>query len=528
MMLSLAALLADPRLELRLLVPGPDGALRAEAVWVHNTELPDPSPYVREGELVLTNGLWLETTEPAEFVANVLRARATGIVFGLRAERDRTPAGLVDACRSADLPLAEIAVEVPFTAVTRAAAALYAQRRQDALLGMLQRGDALATAITRGAGASGILEVLRDDHDLPLAVIDRRGRLLATAGPGLDADDRSAVAAALARRPPPLEVDLAATGRAALFLVGGVGGTDAALLCLRPLSALRHVEQDALVQAARYLSLEVAQQQAVQAVEMRFASELLDMILSGPQRAAELPARLRAFGVDPDGPLAVCALAFALESPAAPDPGPTLPGMAEVVTEFFLADGLPAVVAGGSQDVVAVLPWRRSVAELTGLAVRLAGALAEGFGGRRAVVGLSEPARGSNELRQPLVRSREACRVLRHRRGRTDVATFAELGTYRILLEAHDDDRLRGFADTVLGPLRAHDRARGGELEATLRAFLDHDGQWSATAAALFVHVNTLRNRLTRITELTGRDVGRTADRVDLFLALEVGDPQSG
>ncbi|MEU9843095.1 helix-turn-helix domain-containing protein [Actinomadura sp. NPDC048032] len=59
---------------------------------------------------------------------------------------------------------------------------------------------------------------------------------------------------------------------------------------------------------------------------------------------------------------------------------------------------------------------------------------------------------------------------------------------------------------------------------ATLRAFLDHDGHWQATAAALRVHVNTLRNRLAKIAELTGRDTARTADRVDLFLALRAAD----
>ena len=41
------------------------------------------------------------------------------------------------------------------------------------------------------------------------------------------------------------------------------------------------------------------------------------------------------------------------------------------------------------------------------------------------------------------------------------------------------------------------------------------------TAAELYVHVNTLRNRVARISELTGRDVTRLEDRVDLFLALE-------
>ncbi|HYH30321.1 MAG TPA: helix-turn-helix domain-containing protein [Pseudonocardia sp.] len=520
-MLSLAALLADPALELRLLVEGRAGALSTEAVWVHNTELPDPSPYLREREVVLTNGLWLESTDPAEFVANVRRAGTAGIIFGLRAELDHTPEAMIAACRGSDVPLLEISVAVPFTAVTRAAAAIDAEHRQDALLGMVARGYALAEAISDGAGASGVLDVLRRDHRLPLAVVDRVGRALAVAGGELDDGQLLATAAALGRRPPPLEVDLGTAGRAALYPVGAMGDPYAALLCLRPLSDLDRGERDALDQAARYLTLEVTRQQAVHAIELRFASELLDMILSGSQRSAEVPGRLRAFGVDPDGPLAVCAVAFAAADTG--EEAPTLPGLAEAVTEFFLSENLPAVVAGGSQDVVAVLPWRRPPDELAALARALAEAVGTRFGGRRAVVGLHEPDRdGATELRRPLVRSREACRVLRKRRGGAAVATLAELGTYRLLLELSDGERLRDFADTVLGRMRAHDRRRGGELEATLRAFLDHDGQWNATAAALYVHVNTLRNRLARIAELTGRDVARTADRVELFLALEV------
>lgn len=514
-MLSLEALVADAALELRVLVAGPAGALRAEAVWVHNTELPDPSPYLREREIVLTNGLWLETTEPAEFVADVVKASAAGIIFGLRAERESTPQALVDACQAAGMPLLEISVAVPFTAVSRAAAAIYAERRQDALVGMVQRGDALASALSRGAGASGVLDVLRRDHDLPLAVVDRTGRLLAASGSELDDAQLRAAAVALARRPPPLEVDLGAAGRAALFPVGALADADAALLCLRPIGALQPPERDALDQAARYLSLEVARRHAVQAIELRFAGELLDMILSGPQRAGEVPGRLRAFGVDPDGPLAVCGVAFAA------DDAPTLPGMAEAITDFFLAEGIPAVVAGGSQDVVVVFPWRRGGGDLAALAGRLADATRRRFVGRRVVVGLDEPASGAGELRRPLVRSREACRVLRRRHGGARIASFADLGTYRLLLDAADGERLRGFADSVLGPLRAHDRRRGGELETTLRTFLDNDGRWAETAAAVFVHVNTLRNRMAKIAELTGRDVGRTADRVDLFLALE-------
>ncbi|WP_406055493.1 PucR family transcriptional regulator [Kribbella sp. NBC_00889] len=516
-MLSLGALLSDRSLELRLLVPGEEGAVEREVLWVHSTELPDPSPYLRTGEIVLTNGLWLRETSAADFAANVRRSGAAGIVFGLRDVMPQTPAELIEACRREGVPLAEIAIAVPFTAVAEAASALQADERRDALVGMVRRGDALASAISHGAGASGVLAVLRREHELPLAVVDRMARPLASAGVDLSAEQRRRVADGLARHPPPLEIDLGGPeGRATVFLVGAVGDTDAALLCLRPVTELTKPQQDALDQVARFLSLEVAKQQAIQAIELRFASELLDMILSGAQRAAEVPDRLRAFGVDPSGRLAVLTVAFADGAES------TLPGLSETIGEFFLAQGLAVVVAGGSQDVVAVLQEPRQ--ELKELAEALGTVLRKRFPDRRPVVGLGDTAASARELRQPLVQSREACQVLRRRRGGHAVASFRELGTHRLLLGLQDAGTLRGFADGVLGPLRQHDNTRDSELESTLRAFLAHDGQYGATAAALYVHVNTLRNRLARITELTGRDVARTEDRVDLYLALEADE----
>ena len=515
-MFSFRSLLADPALTLRLLTDGGPGALEAEVLWVHTTELPDPSPYVRPRELVLTNGLWHHDPDSSErFVASLVRAGAAGVVFGLRIETPHTPDDLVAACERSRLPLAEVSVEVPFTAISQAAATLHAEERQRGLVGLVRRGNALADAISRGAGATGVLRLLRREHELPLAVVDRMGRLLAADGAALDPAALQAVARALTHHPPPLEVDLGTSGRASVFLVGAVGDVDAALLCLAPVTDLDRDQHGALDQAARFLSLEVARHQAVQAIEQRFASELLDMVLSGSQRAAEVPGRLQAFGVDASGPLAVCALAFA-EGEAA-----TLPGLAEAVNDFFVETGTPVVVAGGSQDVVAVFPWARPGAELRALADRLAAAVGHAFPGTRPVVGLSGPAADGSALRRPLVESREACGVLRRRPGGPAVSAYDQLGTHRLLLGLHDRDTLGRFAGVVLAPLRAHDEERGGALVATLRAFLEHDGQWAPTAAALFVHVNTLRNRLARITELTGLDVTRTEDRVDLFLALE-------
>ena len=100
-MLNLRALLDDRALELTLLVAGPDDAVTREVLWLHNTELPDPSPYIRATELVLTNGLWRTSVTAEQFVGALVRARASGLVFGLTEQTPSTPDDLIAACSAA-------------------------------------------------------------------------------------------------------------------------------------------------------------------------------------------------------------------------------------------------------------------------------------------------------------------------------------------------------------------------------------------------------------------------------------------
>jgi DNA-binding PucR family transcriptional regulator len=66
----------------------------------------------------------------------------------------------------------------------------------------------------------------------------------------------------------------------------------------------------------------------------------------------------------------------------------------------------------------------------------------------------------------------------------------------------------------VYGPLE-HDHP---ELARTLDALIEHDFERAATAAAIPVHRNTLRDRLNRITELTGVDLGTSGGRALAWL----------
>jgi len=65
---------------------------------------------------------------------------------------------------------------------------------------------------------------------------------------------------------------------------------------------------------------------------------------------------------------------------------------------------------------------------------------------------------------------------------------------------------LEDYIDTVIGPVLRWDEQRGGDLLRTLRSFIDSHSSPARTARVLHVHVNTVLQRLTRLTTLLGED----------------------
>jgi DNA-binding PucR family transcriptional regulator len=99
-------------------------------------------------------------------------------------------------------------------------------------------------------------------------------------------------------------------------------------------------------------------------------------------------------------------------------------------------------------------------------------------------------------------------------------STGPEPALHELLLASVPVPVLRSSRERLLGPLRDYDARHKAELLPTLTSFLDCDGSWSACASRMYVHVNTVRYRISRIEALTGRDMSALADRVDFFLAL--------
>jgi purine catabolism regulator len=114
----------------------------------------------------------------------------------------------------------------------------------------------------------------------------------------------------------------------------------------------------------------------------------------------------------------------------------------------------------------------------------------------------------------------EASALAANGEGPPDVASYRDLGAFQLLLALQDDESLRLYCDSVLGPLQDGGGEYGDELVRSLEAFIESNGQWERAARELYCHRHTLRYRIRRIEELTGRDLGRARDRIEFWLAL--------
>ena len=132
-------------------------------------------------------------------------------------------------------------------------------------------------------------------------------------------------------------------------------------------------------------------------------------------------------------------------------------------------------------------------------------------------IGVSSVCRGEAAFAAGFVEARQALLGTVVLAGKPTVLAYDDLGAYKDLLRVAVDGGIRDATVDAVGKLAEYDAQRGAQLVATLEEFLHRHGSISATSEALYVHPNTLRQRLRRIGELSGLDLRR-----DDWLAIEI------
>ncbi|MFM9444330.1 PucR family transcriptional regulator [Streptomyces acidiscabies] len=579
--MRLRALLDTDALGLRLLGGGDE--LDRTVRGVMTTDLRDPSRYLAGGELVLSGLAWRRDAADSEpFVRVLVQAGVVALAAGT-AEFGEVPEDLVVACARHRLPLFGVDESVSFATVTEHVVRQVSGERAGDLAAVVDRHRRMMTSGPAGGGPDVVLDLLGSDLDLRAWVLSSTGRLIAgSKGLPLPAEIRTRLAAehlAAARtgRRGPQRV-LAGTATYSLFPVRGGARTPRDIRETALSDWLLAVEADAgdwpdermdlLHGVTQLIAVERDRRDAARTVRRRLAQELLDLIQTGaapPEIAARLrvaaPVLLPGVAAAPHWQVVVARVEWtepgagpasvrdsgpvrgsgAVRGERAADDGDTGGGavaqalLEEILGGRFVTGAEPAeriAVAHTGEEAIALVPLPSVVSEHDGseagvLADVLLDAVREPLaagldGDGRLTLGVSAAVHSAEGLRGALEEARHARRVAAARPGPVSAAGHQELASHVLLLPFVPDDVRRAFTARLLDPLREYDRRHRAELIPTLEAFLDCDGSWTRCASRLHLHVNTLRYRVGRIEQLTGRDLSKLEDKLDFFLALRM------
>lgn len=560
-MLTVRELIAD--LDVRLLAG--EANVELPIRWVHMSELADPTPWLSGGEVLLCTGMQLDTPErQREFVDLLADRQLAGLGFGTGFGHEQVPPALIEAAAARDFPVFEVPYELPFIAVTEAAFSKLVNEQYAVLRRALAAQERLERVVLAERGLDALAGTLANLLGACVLVYDGRGELLGQHAfrrvlgeDELAAIQRDVRGRARTREAHPFVPEVDSTGRALALPVAA--GSDAAieawLVALKDDAALTDFDRLTLRQAVTIVALELLRARVAGDTERRLGGDVLAALLAGELAGSELQRRLEPFGLGERAG----AIVIPVPPASSAQRGRRSGELENALQAALRAQSEPGLVAVTGQLVCALVPGRDDD-ELFALGDAVARHLATALPETPSQLGIGR-AVATGELRRSFHEARCALEALSFGLDRPDngnshvtgngapngrgeghtngngnglaahtgqragmsaprVATYRDLGSFQLLLSLQDDHALKLFCDSILGPIQQSEGYYGGELMRSLEAFIEENGQWERAAKRLYCHRHTLRYRIKRVEELTGRDLGSARDRIEFWLAL--------
>jgi purine catabolism regulator len=504
------------------------GAHRLETPvrWVHAIELADAARLLRGGELVLTTGIALPDEGPLldAYVADLAAVGVSALVVELgRRYTSGLPGGFVAAAEACELPLIVFDREVPFVEITEAVHARIIDDQLDQLRDSARLHEVFTDLAVAGAGPAEILRQAALLAGRPVILEDLSHHVLACepagTGPaalldGFEARSRAVPRGERTRYDEP---------SGWLVTTAGARGEDwgrVILVCGQPPGP-----GDAVLveRTATALALSRLLTRQHESLERQAHATLIGAIVAGTYADLdEAAARARALGVQVTGrQLLTVVIRFRRDGSGLPAHARVLE-VADALADACRRERVPALVGslgearvGGLLSVDREADADRVLAAVCSAArQRLAGDAAIGAGSAAAsLAGARRSLLEAQQVADAAAQSPSADRGRPYYR-------LADLRLRGLLHLLGDDARLATFVDRELGPLLAHDQARGTGLTKVLAAYLAEGGNKAAAAGRAHLARPTFYAKLKTIERILGVSLESAESRTSLHVAL--------
>ena len=373
--------------------------------------------------------------------------------------------------------------------------------------------EALIALSTAGAGEAGIAAKLHELTSLAVGVEDAFGNLRAWVGTpeprdyrcigGVNREEvlRSAAASAQPAR----------EGGRLFSVVRSRGDVLGVLLLCDPDGRAGTLENFTLDYGATVLALELSHRRELAQAELRHRRDLIEDLLTGTDNESAY-ARAEALEHNLRSPHCVAVLHWENTDSGLVD---------KAVTHWVKRMGRDCLTARRHTTAILV-----SAGELDH--TDLYRAISADVSSNRGSIGVGSLVDAPCALPRSFSEAQRAFKIKRASPTPYGSRRFEDLGVYRILDSGEGRPEVRGFVQEWLGALLDYDRTKRAELVKTLAHYLDCGGNYDLTAQSLQIHRSTLRYRLARIRDITGRDLQNVDNRLNLHLATRVLDVLGG
>jgi len=534
-MLSLAQALKMEALSTATLAAG-RGGLEKTIQWVHMVDIPDMAEWVREGELLFTTAFGLKDRPELQhtLVPQLAQAGVVGMVVAVGHYFHDIPPVMLHQADELDFPLLTLPWQVPFIEVTRALSEHIVQERYALMRQSLEVHNALTQVVLSGADLNELARKLADLVKCPVTIEDLTFRVLANATHG-ETDPAREESILHRQGPPALIAELARQGLLAKIepslhpvyippvpeqgmtferiiapIVAGVERLGYVWLIAHN-RLTDEMDMVTIEHAATVAALILLRERAVYETEQRLKSSLLDELLRSPAVHTDLAERVRSLGLGNKQQVIII-------RQREPRSNNLLP-LSRMITNQLNVAGRRGTVVERAQDLAVLIESDR-----TDCGLQLANTLWEA--GRQQnydlSIGVGQAGDHLNQLSESYRQALEALdigSVFQPKEG--GVVSFDSLGVLYWLRHLPDELRAKNPFHQAIRMLAEHDAQHNSSFVSTLQIYLDSGSNAQQAAERLYVHRNTLAQRLAKIEALTHLDTHDPNVLLNLNIALK-------
>ncbi|GGH57103.1 hypothetical protein GCM10008014_28420 [Paenibacillus silvae] len=528
------------------LAAGQEG-LDRQVGWVHVLEITNVSPFVSPHDLILSTGLWLQSEDGREaYLMQLIHREAAGLCVEFGTSIDGIPEALIELANEHQFPLIVFEQPVRFVEITQDIHSLLINHQHQLLKSLETYSRELQQRTLQSTDMSAVLELLHMYASKPIVYISsmEAGSFV----PGLAPEMEQAIYSWYSQEVEQLNLNDSATElwfhmdeeHALLcYPVVCFGQVFSAIgMVVHPATAVEYLKLllDYTAKAAAALTLRT---QFLEEKMVRSQNELIQDLMNGHIQQEEQARTRMGLRLLVKGQYwfagGVLEIEHRLKGTGRERMEANHQDILVLLRSLLKKNHLTSLLMLKNNQIYLCCAKEESrtssrqqlmqvLEGITQHIKRFAGTnlkqveIHAGFGRLRNQL---------TPLKHSLQEAYQVIEVARSVKPMKHVHFYDRMGIYQ-MLKAMPPSLLQSFAMDHLGVLMEHDRNHQLRLVETLHAYLSNFGSKRAAAAQLFVHRQTLYNRLEKLEELLGPDYMQQDKRLCLEMALLANDMIEG